>query len=61
MAQDFGQLYRAAFAETDPDRKVVLLGQVRKAIEQWERMIDEPFPAASVKSKSDRIADLRSA
>jgi len=43
----FEQLYRAAFGEIDPERKRVLLGEVCKAIEQWERSLgncttDEP-------------------
>ncbi|MBV8052752.1 MAG: hypothetical protein JOZ80_16310 [Acidobacteriaceae bacterium] len=29
---DFGKLYRAAFAERDPQRKQLLLSQVQKAI-----------------------------
>jgi hypothetical protein len=36
---NFEQLYRAAFAETDPEKKRVLLGEVCKAIEQWERSL----------------------
>jgi hypothetical protein len=31
-AVDFGKLYRAAFAERDPQRKQLLLSQVQKAI-----------------------------
>ena len=34
---DFGTLYRAAYAERDPDRKQILLGQVQKAISQSEQ------------------------
>jgi hypothetical protein len=37
--QNFSELYRAAFAERDPDRKLELLGQVRKAIEEWELLL----------------------
>ena len=37
--QNFSQLYRQAFAERDPERKMVLLGQVRKAIEEWELLL----------------------
>jgi hypothetical protein len=36
---NFEQLYRAAFAEIDPGRKPILLGEVCKAIEQWERSL----------------------
>ena len=34
----FGELYRSAFAERDPDRKLELLGQVRKALDEWEQV-----------------------
>lgn len=34
---DFGTLYRAAYAERDPDRKQVLLGRVQKAISESEQ------------------------
>ena len=37
--RDFAELYRAAYAEADQERKNVLLGEVRKAI---ERRIQEP-------------------
>jgi len=37
--QNFSELYRAAFAERDPDRKLELLGQVRRAIEEWELLL----------------------
>jgi len=33
---DFGTLYRAAFAERDPQRKQVLLSQVQRAISNTE-------------------------
>jgi len=38
---NFAEVYRAAFAERDPDRKLVLLSEVRQAIRTWERA-DEP-------------------
>jgi hypothetical protein len=34
--RDFGELYRAAFAERDSARKLVLLHEVQKRIDQWE-------------------------
>ena len=53
-SQDFSQLYRSAFAETDPERKVALLCEVKKAIERWEQMlqtthhsVENPLPARS--------------
>jgi hypothetical protein len=38
---NFGELYRSAFAERDPDKKVELLSQVRRAIAEWEAVIQE--------------------
>jgi len=34
---DFGSLYRAAFAERDPEKKQILLSQVQKAISSSEQ------------------------
>jgi hypothetical protein len=34
---DFGQLYRAALAETDQDRKLLLLRRVGGVLEEWEQ------------------------
>ncbi len=33
--RDFGDLYRAAFAERDPERKLLLLHEVQSRLEQW--------------------------
>jgi hypothetical protein len=33
---DFGSLYRAAFAERDPEKKLLLLSQVQKVVKPWE-------------------------
>jgi hypothetical protein len=35
----FSDLYRAAFAEPDPDKKLFLLSQVKKAIDDWEQTL----------------------
>lgn len=32
--QHFGELYRAAFAERDPEKKSMLLSEVKRTIEQ---------------------------
>jgi len=32
---NFGDLYRAAFAESDPEQKQVLLADVKSALDQW--------------------------
>ena len=59
----FGELYRAAFAESDLERKLVLLREVRKAIEDWEqRLHDQPadprkavsFPVPAVRPRRKR-------
>jgi hypothetical protein len=36
---NFDKLQRAAFAETDPDRKVLLLSEVKKAVDDWEQTL----------------------
>ena len=33
---NFPDLYRAAFAETNPAIKMALLSQVKKALDEWE-------------------------
>jgi len=38
---NFDKLQRAAFAETDPDRKVLLLSEVKKAVDDWEQMLQD--------------------
>jgi hypothetical protein len=35
----FGDLYRAAYAERNPERKQLLLRQVEVAIRDWEQML----------------------
>ena len=47
---DFGKLYRAAFAERDPERKQVLLSQVQKAI----RKCDQEEITAALEEMLDR-------
>ncbi|HYL16305.1 MAG TPA: hypothetical protein VEV41_24945 [Terriglobales bacterium] len=34
---DFSELYRRAFAESDPKKKVLLLHEVQRAICEWEQ------------------------
>jgi hypothetical protein len=36
-SMDFSELYRRAFAESDPKKKVVLLHEVQRAIYDWEK------------------------
>jgi hypothetical protein len=46
---DFAQLYRAAFAECDPERKSRLLSEVQQALAEWELKSQDPhfWPATS--------------
>jgi len=34
--RDFRELYRAAFAERDPEKKLLLLSQVQQVVKPWE-------------------------
>ena len=34
---DFRELYRAAFAERDPQKKLLLLSQVQQVVKPWEQ------------------------
>jgi len=48
--RDFGELYSAAFAERDPSRKLVLLHEVQKRIDQWEEQSSREAQAESAPS-----------
>ena len=37
--RDFGELYRAAFAESDPDRRLKLMAEVNQALLEWEQTL----------------------
>lgn len=45
--KDFSELYRAAFAEQDPERKGVLLREVQKEIDNREQLYQVLPPAAA--------------
>jgi hypothetical protein len=34
---NFAEVYKAAFAEQDPDRKLALLSEVQQAINSWQQ------------------------
>jgi phage baseplate assembly protein W len=55
---NFGDLYRAAFAELNPGTKQLLLAEVKKALDRWEESITE-----GVASQADehRVATIRQA
>jgi hypothetical protein len=54
--RDFPELYRAAFAERDPEKKLLLLSQVQKVIKPWEhdetRMTGPSSAQAQTSSKA---------
>jgi hypothetical protein len=43
--RDFGELYNAAFAERDPEKKLNLLSEVRRVIAEWEQVLQAAPPA----------------
>jgi hypothetical protein len=49
---DFGTLFRAAFAERDPERKQVLLSQVQRAIASCEPGENAPMIKLGLQSVS---------
>ena len=56
-SKDFGQLYRAAFAERDPQRKLALLTEVTRTIDQWKQGL-ENHSSAPVKSPGRASPDV---
>ena len=56
---NFGDLYRAAFAEQDPEKKLFLLSEVRKAIEKWEQQASRS-PLAEKPKPPTVVAAFRS-
>jgi hypothetical protein len=42
---DFAKLYQAAFAEREPARKLLLLQEVRKVLDEWEQRHNDPNKA----------------
>ena len=50
---DFGDLYRAAFSEADPDRKQRLLADVKKILDRWAATVDSA-PTSIVRKHSGR-------
>jgi hypothetical protein len=35
--KNFGDLYRAVFAEPNPERKLLLMSQVKQVLDEWEQ------------------------
>lgn len=44
---NFGELYRAAFAEVNPTTKQLLLAEVKKALDHWQETVREEVPSTS--------------
>lgn len=45
---DFGDLYRATFAEPNPATKQLLLAEVKKALDHWAQTINEAMPVSAL-------------
>lgn len=52
-ATNFGELYRAAFAERDPQRKCILLGEVQRVINNWEQSEQTATTHPRMEAQSD--------
>lgn len=57
---NFGELYRAAFAELNPSTKQLLLAEVKKALDRWEESITEGV-ASQTEVDAHRVATVRQA
>ncbi len=44
---NFGDLYRAAYAEANPYTKQMLLAEVKKVLDHWQETVREDAPSAS--------------
>ena len=54
--RSFGDLYRAAYAETNAERKMFLLSEVRRALDEWERSTQNA--ETSISPKTSQLTDL---
>ena len=55
---DFGELYRAAYAERDSSRKLVLLHEVQKTIELWAQESERPAQVGASRIVPQSTASL---
>lgn len=53
---DFGELYRSAFAERDPEKQQMLLNQVQKVISNCEQEEPVSMVKLSPRSSSSKMA-----
>ena len=62
---DFSDLYRAAFAESNPTTKQLLLAEVKKALDRWAESMADAMPAsgrlACTDVDSNRLVSFRHA
>lgn len=62
---DFSDLYRAAFAESNPTTKQLLLAEVKKALDRWAESMADGMPAserlACTDVDSSRLVSFRHA
>ena len=49
----FPDLYRAAFAERNPEKKMALLSEVKRALDDWERSSENWVAAPNCPPRSD--------
>ncbi len=53
---DFAILYRAAFAERDPDKKLTLLREVQQLLHSWQQTEEGPIASnPEIKPHSRRL------
>jgi hypothetical protein len=57
---NFGDLYRAALAESDPELKQLLLGRVKTALDRWAESDRKRSTAPAVAPKATRLAECTS-
>ena len=50
---NFGDLYRAAFAEPNPTTKQLLLAEVKKVLDRWAEGIADVIPPSGSPACSD--------
>ena len=44
---NFGDLYRAAYAELNPSTKQLLLAEVKKVLDHWQESVRDAMPPSS--------------
>jgi hypothetical protein len=62
---NFGDLYRAAFAEPNPTTKQLLLAAVKKALDEWAESANDGIPASArrvcTEVEANRLVSFRHA